>query len=212
MGSIIFIILVIGSIFLVYKYDVKKEREEEERIRINQIRIQQCRERDRAKFNEQYSQITERLGQCIDVKLVDSVEYSIDNHIMFFEISQIVIIESVEYKFVDILGYSLVDDARNETITTSVGTAKTSTGNMLGRAVVGGVLTGGLGAVAGASTAKKNVYTDATSQTTTTHDYFIYLNVNSLQHSVITIHIGKDIEKAQKLTGMFNVIIKRNEQ
>ena len=121
------------------------------------------------------------------------------------------IINSKKYEFSDILGYSLVDDATSETITTSVGTAKTSTGSMIGRAVVGGVLTGGLGAVAGAATAKKNISDNATSQTTTTHKYTLYINVNSIQEPTIALKIGNSVSKAQKLAGVINVIIERNK-
>lgn len=131
---------------------------------------------------------------------------------MVYEQSGTIIIKLKEYKFSDILGYSLVDDATSETITTSTGTAKTSTGSMLGRAVVGGVLTGGLGAVAGAATAKKNISDNATSQTTTTHRYTLYINVNSLQEPTIVLEIGNNASKAQKLAGVINVIVERNKQ
>lgn len=82
---------------------------------------------------------------------------------------------------------------------------------MVGRAVVGGVLTGGLGAVAGAATAKKNVSDNATSQTTTTHKYTLYINVNNLQEPTISLNIGNDASTAQKLAGAMNVIIERNK-
>lgn len=120
-------------------------------------------------------------------------------------------IKSKEYNFSDILGYSLVDDVTSETITTSTGTAKTSTGNMIGRAVVGGVLTGGLGAVAGAATAKKNISDNAISQPTTKHKFTLYINVNNLQEPTVTLKIGDDVSKAQKLVGVISVIIERNK-
>ena len=82
---------------------------------------------------------------------------------------------------------------------------------MLGRAVVGGMLTGGLGAVAGAATAKKNISDNATSQTTTIHKYTLYINVNSIQEPTIALKIGNSVSKAQKLAGVINVIIERNK-
>ena len=148
----------------------------------------------------------------MDIDLGDYEEYDINTHVMLFEASQIIRIKAQEYKFSDILGYSLVDDATSETITSSTGTAKTSTGSMLGRAVVGGMLTGGLGAVAGAVTAKKNISDNATSQTTTMHNYTLYINVNSLQEPTISLNLGNDVSIAQKLAGAVNVIIERNNE
>lgn len=148
----------------------------------------------------------------MDIDLGNYEEYDINNHVMLFETSQIIRIKAREYKFSDILGYSLVDDAISETITTSTGTAKASTGSMLGRAVVGGVLTGGLGAVAGAVTAKKNISENATSQTTTTHKYTLYINVNSLQEPTISLNLGDNVSMAQKLAGAVTVIIERNNE
>ncbi len=210
--QILIIALLVVTIVLVRRHDKKKEQEEEEqeRVRIrNRIKWQEEQE---SEFNGQRDKIIERLGQCgLDIDLGDYGEYDIGNHVMFFEGTQVVLINSTEYKFSDILGFSLVDDTTSETITTSTGTAKTSTSSMVGRAVVGGVLTGGLGAVAGAATAKKNVSDNATSQTTTTHKYTLYINVNNLQDPTISLNIGNDASTAQKLAGAMNVIIERNK-
>ena len=125
--------------------------------------------------------------------------------------SKVSSIKSKEYKFSDILSCSLVDDVTNETITTTTGKSKTATGSMLGRAVVGGVLTGGLGAVAGAATAKRNITEDASSKTTTVHDYFIYINTNNFQEPVISLRIGNDSGRAQRIIGVINVIMAKNK-
>lgn len=117
-----------------------------------------------------------------------------------------------DYKFEDILGCSLIDDATNKTITTSIGNTKTSTGSMVGRAVVGGILTGGLGAVAGATTAKKNISIDSASKTVTTHQYTIYVNINSLENPTIIIRVGKDSQMAHKIVHILNIIIERTKK
>ncbi len=187
-----------------------KERQERE------AQIAQNRKRQRQIEQEEYDKaladFSSRFGECsLNENLGNWNEHHIATRVLIFEKSSIIIINSKEYKFSDILGYSLVDDATSETITTSTGTAKTSTGSMLGRAVVGGVLTGGLGAVAGAATAKKSISNNATSQTTTTHKYTLYINVNSLQEPTIALKIGDNASKAQKLAGTINVIIERNK-
>ena len=187
-----------------------KERQERE-AQIAQNRKKQ-RQIEQEEYDKALADFSLRFGECsINENLGNWNEHRIATRVLIFEKSSIIIINSKEYKFSDILGCSLVDDATSETITTSAGTAKTSTGSMLGRAVVGGVLTGGLGAVAGAATAKKNISDNATSQTTTTHKYTLYINVNSLQEPTIALKIGDNVSKAQKLAGAINVIIERNK-
>lgn len=187
-----------------------KERQERE-AQIAQNRKKQ-RQIEQEEYDKALADFSSRFGECsINENLGNWNEHRIATRVLIFEKSSIIIINSKEYKFSDILGCSLVDDATSETITTSTGTAKTSTGSMLGRAVVGGVLTGGLGAVAGAATAKKNISDNATSQTTTTHKYTLYINVNSLQEPTIALKIGDNASKAQKLAGAINVIIERNK-
>lgn len=209
--QIVLILFVFAVIFLVRRHDKKKEQEDEERDRIRWRNREQWREKQEAEYNAQRTKLIDRLGECVlDIDLGDYEEYDINTHVMLFEASRIIRIKAQEYKFSDILGYSLVDDATSETITSSTGT-KTSTGSMLGRAVVGGMLTGGLGAVAGAATAKKNISDNATSQTTTIHKYTLYINVNSIQEPTIALKIGNSVSKAQKLAGVINVIIERNK-
>lgn len=211
--KILVIALLVTIIILVRRHDKKKEQEDEERDRIRRRNREQWREKQEAEYNTQRTKLIDWLGECVlDIDLGDYEEYDINTHVMLFESSQIIRIKAQEYKFSDILGYSLVDDATSETITTSTGTAKNSTGSMLGRAVVGGVLTGGLGAVAGAATAKKNISDNATSQTTTMHNYTLYINVNSLQEPTISLNLGNDVSIAQKLAGAVNVIIERNNE
>lgn len=211
--QILVIALLVTIIVLVRRHDKKKEQEDEERDRIRWRNREQWREKQEDEYNTQRTKLIDRLGECVlDIDLGDYEEYDVNTHVMLFESSQIIRIKAQEYKFSDILGYSLVDDATSETITTSTGTAKTSTGSMLGRAVVGGVLTGGLGAVAGAATAKKNISDNATSQTTTMHNYTLYINVNSLQEPIISLNLGNDVSIAQKLAGAVNVIIERNNE
>lgn len=212
---IILLILLILAIVAGFKYIINEggkiqQKELERQERQKQRRLIACEE-----YEKTLADFSTKFGTCtINENLSDSryCDYSISTRFLVYEQSSVIIIKSKEYRFSDILGYSLVDDATNETITTSMGTAKTSTGSMIGRAVVGGVLTGGLGAVAGAATAKKSISNNATSQTTTMHQYTLYITVNSLQEPTISLKIGDNTSKAQKLAGVLNVIVERNKQ
>ena len=200
-------------VFLLWRVfeDKARERQQEKEKACEEARhLRQAAQKE--EYDKTLADLSVKFGECtINENLSTVFEYRIASRFLIYEQSSIIIINLKEYKFSDILDYSLVDDATSETITTSTGTAKTSTGNMLGRAVVGGVLTGGLGAVAGAATAKKNISDNATSKTTTTHRYTLYINVNSLQEPTIALCIGNDASKAQKLAGIMNVIIERNK-
>lgn len=204
---VLFLIWAVLRLTVLDKQDAEyraKEAAKEERRKQNEVAL-------RKKFETEYQLLLDKFGDCtVDVKLGITDVY-VESRLFVFEKSQMIVLFGIEYKFSDILGFSLVDDATSETITTSAGDSKTSTGNMLGRAVVGGILTGGLGAVAGAATAKKNITTNATSQTSTTHKYTMYVNVNSLSSPTITIRIGKDSQKAHNLANLFNVIVSRGQ-
>lgn len=217
----IIIILLIGSLLAANEEskhnervlkDINKEKARQEAQRKYEEKAQQ----EAQKNKELYDSLISRYGECtVSINWKDwktRPNDNLDKFVLIFEEPKIIIIKSKEYKFSDILGYSLEDNAINETTTFSEGDAKASTGSMLGRAAVGGLLTGGLGAVAGAVTAKKNISTDSVSTTKTTHNYIMYINVNNLQDPVITLCIGNMSGNAQKLASVLNIIIERNKQ
>ena len=107
------------------------------------------------------------------------------------------VMKGEEIPFSKVLGFALNDDTETivQNTTQYTSTTKTSTGSMLGRAVVGGVLLGGVGALAGASTAKKEtttVPTIGTSTSTTKHHYVLYLSLDDLSNPTREIKLGSD--------------------
>lgn len=87
---------------------------------------------------------------------------------------------------------------------------KTSTGNMAKRAIVGGVLTGGVGAVVGGATARKET-TVKQENDKVIHDYTVIININSLSEPIVKIPLGSDGAKVNEIVGLMNVIISRNK-
>ena len=156
--------------------------------------------------------ITDYMDEFNYSGIPESYTYEKNNYIFVIENGRIIIIQGKEYNFKDIINYSLFDNEQSKTVTSSDGTIRTSTGDMLGRAVVGGVLTGGLGAVAGAATAKKNLTSNSTSETITTHDYIIFVNINSLSNPTVSLNIGSDQYKANKIINLLNVIVEQNKK
>lgn len=162
-----------------------------------------------SKYNKDLENITNEYGTI--TKNIEIKEKSVnDSVIIFAETKKIWMLGKI-VDFKDILGCSLSDNSHTERGTVKYET-KTSTGSMLGRAVVGGVLTGGVGAVVGGATAKKNTITVPQGNDKVIHDYTVLVNVNSLENPLLRINCGKDGAKANDVIAVINVIIRQNYQ
>ena len=110
-----------------------------------------------------------------------------------------------DYSMDDIIGCSLHDEQSIQQGTVSFET-KVKTGNMVKRAVVGGLLFGGAGAVIGGVTAKKPSISKQDDDKVV-HNYTVFINVNSMSNPVISVNVGKDVHKANEIVSLINVII-----
>ncbi|MGM9860705.1 MAG: hypothetical protein ACI31C_08115 [Muribaculaceae bacterium] len=106
-----------------------------------------------------------------------------------------------EISYKDILSFTCEDNSR--IIATS--STKTNTGSAIGRAVVGGVLAGPIGAIIGGSTASKTTET-VQDENSKLHDYTIIINVNDLKFPIRYLHIGSNTSVAQEIIGILNII------
>lgn len=136
-------------------------------------------------------------------------ECDITKEIIAFGKDQRLVLMGEDLPFCDVLGCSLDDTPRiRRGNITYESKTKTNNGNMLGRAVVGGVLAGGAGAVIGGSTANKNTQTIATQgDDFTIHDYTVIININSLKNPIVRIALGRDGKTANEIVGLLNVIM-----
>ncbi len=81
---------------------------------------------------------------------------------------------------------------------------------MLGRAVVGGLIAGGAGAIIGGATAKQNTSTTSViNQGTdvTRHNYTVWISVQDIANPMIQIPIGKDGAKVNEIVALMSAII-----
>lgn len=196
--------------------DRKKREEEKLAKQREQEALQKRREEEfLAVFNKRFGSFG---SKTIDI-LVGKDELDLCNHFLVFEESSIVVINNDDIPFSKVIGYNVQDNS--ETIATSsvasyTSTTSTSTGSMLGRAVVGGVLLGGVGALAGATTAKKQTTTAPTGKTTTTtrtkHNYVIFINIDDLGNHTRKLNIGDDVETLNNITNILNIILQRNSK
>ena len=121
---------------------------------------------------------------------------------------QKVFIHGNAYYFKDILSFSIQDNA--ETIYSgSTATAKTNTGSMLGRAAVGGLIAGNVGAVIGATTASKTI-NNSGSISSVLHNYTVAVTVNDLKSPLITFRIGSDQDLLNRISSVLTIIVNRN--
>lgn len=134
-------------------------------------------ENHKADLTNQYGKITKEFFLPSNNN-VYSIPAKEDCIFLFGEARKIWICGTI-YDFKDILGCSLSDNFYLEKGEVEYKT-KTSTGSMVGRAVVGGMLTGGVGAIVGGATASKKTEVIPKSCDKTIHDYTVLINVNSL--------------------------------
>ena len=87
--------------------------------------------------------------------------------------------------------------------------AKTATFSLFVMGIVVGVLLGGVGALAGAATSKKNIQTDAR-VTTTRHSYKVHIYIASPTDPLLTIECGAYNNYARDLAATLNYIIHKN--
>lgn len=144
---------------------------------------------------------------------------------LYIEAKQLVIttpLVSYSIPFARIIGYDIIDVNGNRStplITASTTITKTDTGDMIKRAIIGGAVAGGVGAVVGAATAKKTT----TSKLSKIDEYrnLIRMNTNSTNLALIiktddisspTLEIPFDMfrKEAEELAASINVIITQN--
>lgn len=156
----------------------------------------------------------EREIQEIKTKYGERVQIieTVNDTILISEEKRCVRLKNHDYRFEDILGCRTTYDESRKTITSTSGKSKTSNANMLKRAVVGGVLTSGIGALAGAVTAKKDISMESTSHDVVSRYYSVHVTINSIYTPTIEIKIGEDARKSRYVSDLFNIIIVRSRR
>lgn len=186
----------------------KNEKENKERISKQEEKTAQKQAEIEAKtpiYNSAKNELIEKYGE--PAKTIILEELNLEKEIIAFENSKRIWVCGKDLPMSDILNCTFNDNQRIVKGTVSYET-KTSTGNMAKRAVVGGVLTGGVGAVIGGSTAKKET-TVKQENDKVIHDYTVIININSLSEPIVKIPLGSDGAKVNEIVGLMNVIISR---
>lgn len=160
-------------------------------------------EKDKQKEKEILRKEKERYGEGYRVIDRDLKLYINENLKKIF-------IKGNKYNFSDILAFSVQD---NEfTISSgSISVAKTNIGSMLGRAAVGGLVAGSIGAVIGGATASRKIENTDT-RSSIIHNYSVVITVNSLSSPMITLEIGQDQKLMNRVSSILTVIVNKHKQ
>ena len=167
--------------------------------------------------NNYVKNLVGKYGKCDKIlKLNPKQPFGFDEIIVFSQ-SKVVIIEKKEFSFSEILDCNVNDDIREvETVQTfrgnSTATSKTNTGSMVGRAIVGGVLLGGAGAIIGGSTAKRNTVIKYGTDTSIhnkeiEHNYTVAITVKDMSSPVIYINVGNDTALKDEIVSLIKVVM-----
>ena len=221
--AIIFVGLLLYDFYETEKLQKAKEEEDRKKREEEKLAKQREQEEHQKRREEEYLAVFNKRFGSLGAKTIDILvgkdKLELCNHFLVFEEGNILVVNNDEIPFSKLIGYNVQDNS--ETIATSsvasyTCTTSTSTGSMLGRAVVGGVLLGGVGALAGATTAKQNTTTTPTGKTTTTtktrHNYVIFINVDDLSNHTRKLNVGDDVEKLNNITNILNIILQRNSK
>ena len=188
----------------------KQKRDEEERHRIEAIR----REID-SKNNAELGEVLKVLpsfDKMIAIDNDDKKGYIGYKKAFYVSIrNKTIMANNRVIAFSDIIHCELDDD--KQTVYNQVGSSKSETtsdaGSMVGRAIVGGLIAGGTGAIIGGATGKKETSTTINTTTTThiSHDYTVVINVRDIVEPLCKIHCGENEKAAKEIVGTINAII-----
>lgn len=224
--ALIWIVAILLAVFVVKalgdhgrEQNQKKQEEKEARLRTYKEDLEKKKIQRQVEYDARVKEFSDKYGAC-DVDLC--VKYntdSIESHIYVYDKSSMLILLGEEIPYNKIVGCSLVEvpEVTKKAVTemTEETVSKTSTGSMLGRALVGGVLLGPVGAVVGGVTAKRK--TEATPVYKTVYKdevkikYVVQITVNDLNNPVRSVMFGSRKEEALHLESMLNLIIAKTK-
>lgn len=208
-GATILVLTAIGSLFYSIYCFCSRKSEQVKTIRDAKRELSRSRhlaeeEKLQTLLNERLKELSVLHGDCDkQIKIADTTK--IESYILAYGKGKWLVIDNKEINFSDIIDLSVQDEqevekGRMRAVTT------TDTSNMVGRAVVGGVLAGSTGAAIGGATARKDT-TFIQGNDKVVHNYTAIVNLNSLSNPIISVNIGSDASVANEVKALFNVIL-----
>ena len=164
-------------------------------------------EDEHVRFVEDMKELSNKYGpitRAISYELYDSNLNKHYEDIVIYEKAKKIIFGKTEYNFEDIFSCSIYDENKKDIPPSQV--TRTDTGSMLGRAAVGGLTLGVVGAVIGAMTAKTESISSSSSFDFNA-SYVLKIGVKSLDNPLITLKFGYNKSKAEEVYSLIQAII-----
>ena len=157
--------------------------------------------------NEQFmSTITAQLGAPGKIVKLNNDLYK--NAFIVFPVSQNIYVYSKTIPFSQLLGCEIKDDSYTTVTGTKEEVTRASNGSTVGRALVGGLVAGPVGAIVGGATAKKTTEVIDNTQTITHHHYFAVINLSDIATPTLRIDCGKSSPRiAEEIKGIITSIV-----
>lgn len=209
----------LGIFVLIYQIVKYISAEDFIRVELETQENKQAKEKERKELmdkNNKYEQqcILSIIGRYDKVIFIDGNEetgYKGWKNAFYVNVeSQTIIASGRLIAFKDILSCSYSDNSQVLYNQTAHSTTTTDSGNMVGRAIVGGVIAGDAGAIIGGSTAQKNTTTNIQTKSTTIHDYAIIITTKDIINPTCEIHCGENEKAMNDIVGTINAIISHN--
>lgn len=186
----------------------KKAREKSLKEKAEKAEKEALKEKLTKEYNSLRDEFFKNNGGVSD-KCIVIKKFDINSEIHVYESPKIVFILGKKYKFSDIISCTFSD---KQSIVhgqvTATSTTKSRTGSTLGRAVVGGVVAGGAGAIIGGTTGKKNTETIYHQEDDKViHNYTVVVTVNSISNPIIRINTNDNGSLTNEIVALMNVII-----
>lgn len=143
------------------------------------------------------SNLREMYGyETLEIKPTGNSYMGKESIVLVYDKHETIIMNSRAYRYTDIIDFNVNNQMSYKT--------STSTGSMIGRGVVGGLLFGGIGALAGATTGNKTTNPEVT-------EYKINVIMRDMSNPVVTC-IFDHSEDAQRMIAVLKNIVDYNEK
>lgn len=209
LGWILVVFFIFAGLFLIWVLNENQEKLEETRRKNEEVATKRKVEIESRTitYNASRRELISKYGE--PDKTIAFDEFDLQKEIIVFGKANRIWLLGKDLAMKYILSCTFSESKRTVKGEVSYET-KTSTGNMAKRAIVGGVLTGGVGAVVGGATARKETAVKQENDKVI-HDYTVIININSLSDPIVRIPLGSNGTKVNEIVGLMNVIISRNK-
>lgn len=211
-GFFLFLIVGLGVTFVMAvtygkrwgEYNEVIYNAKEELKKMNKIERQEKQKEKEALFKSTIDNLVEKYGTP-DSQFCINDKFSIESYIIPFSAARKIMLLGTEMNFSDIIDVQLADDKQVtkgeiKAVTTS------DNGSVVGRAVVGGLVAGGVGAVIGGMTGEQTTKFKQANDIIT-HKYTVWVTTKNIANPSIRIYLSNNERLASKIVATLKAVM-----